>query len=329
MSRPSIVIVTPALADANNGNWRTARRWAAMLRPRFDVQLVSDWQGGDEALMIALHARRSAAAATAWRKAHPSRPLLLALTGTDLYRDIDCDASARHSLAIADRLITLNTLGARALPPALRARCSVLLQSTPARARLAPPTRHLRALMIGHLRAEKAPDTLFDAVRRLRTRTDIRIDHIGGALDPALGEQARTLMRECPHYRWLGGLTHGDTLRRLARASVLVHPSRMEGGAHTVIEAVRCGVPVIASRIDGNVGLLGEDYDGCFEAGDAAALAACIGRARDDAGWLARLERQCAARAPLFAPERERAALVALVDGCLASFGPRHGVATA
>jgi len=173
MSRPSIVIVTPALADANNGNWRTARRWAAMLRAHYDVQLAGDWRGGDQALMIALHARRSAAAVAAWREAHPSRPLLLALTGTDLYRDIDCDASARHSLAIADRLIVLNALGARALPPALRARCSVLLQSTPARARGAPPARHLRALMIGHLRIEKAPDVLFDAVRRLRTRADI------------------------------------------------------------------------------------------------------------------------------------------------------------
>lgn len=328
MSRPSIVIVTPALADANNGNWRTARRWAAMLRPRYDVRLASGWQGGDEALMIALHARRSAVSVAAWREAHPSRPLLLALTGTDLYRDIDCDASARHSLAMADRLITLNALGALALPPALRARCSVLLQSTPARAPLAPPTRHLRALMIGHLRAEKAPDVLFDAVRRLRARADIRVDHIGGALDPVLGEQARALMQDCPQYRWLGGLAHGDTLRRLARASVLVHPSRMEGGAHTVIEAVRCGVPVIASRIDGNVGLLGEDYDGYFEVDDAAALAACIARARDDAGWLARLDRQCAARAPLFAPERESAALAALVDGCLASFGPRRDAAT-
>ena len=179
------------------------------------------------------------------------------LTGTDLYRDIDTDADARQSLAVAQRLVVLNEVGPWRLPPALRDRVTVCLQSaTPRRAR-AKTTRHLRALMVGHLRDEKQPQTYFDAARALAHRSDILFDHIGGGLDPALAEQARALAAQQPRYRWLGALPHAATRARIAAAHVLVHPSRMEGGANAVIEAVVSGTPVLASRIDGNVGLLG------------------------------------------------------------------------
>ena len=87
----------------------------------------------------------------------------------------------------------------------------------------------------------------------------------------------------------------------------------MEGGANVVIEAVRSGVPVLASRIDGNVGLLGADYDGFFPVGDAAALAALMRRFVADAAFAAHLGAQCARREPLFRPARERRAVRALV----------------
>lgn len=320
------MIVTPALADANNGNWQTARRWAAMLSATHPVDLVAGWpptpgqlaQASPEpALMIALHARRSAASIAAWRQAHPAAPLVVALTGTDLYRDIDADASAQRSLELADALVVLNELGAQRLPKALRPKCRVVLQSCSARQPLARTGRHLRALMVGHLRAEKDPQTFFDAAQRLQGRPDILLDHVGRALDPALGERAAALAIAQPQYRWLGGLAHEATRRRIQAAHVLVHPSRMEGGAHVVIEAVRSGTPVIASRIDGNVGLLGADYAGYFEAGDGAGLARLIEQARDDAGMLEGLRRQIDERAPRFSPEAEAGALVRLVDGLL------------
>lgn len=313
MHRPPIVIVTPALADANNGNWQTAHRWARMLRPAYRVRLASEWTAGDEALMIALHARRSAASVAAWRAAYPQRPLLLVLTGTDLYRDIDVDASAQRSLALADRLVVLNERGADRLPAALRPRCRVVLQSCPARRVLTKPTRHLRALMVGHLRDEKDPRTYFRAARRLAARRDILLDHAGAALDPALGAEAAALAAAQASYRWLGALPHALARRRIQAAHVLVHTSRMEGGAHVVIEAIRSGTPVLASRIDGNLGLLGADYEGTFDVGDDAALATLLERARDDADMLARLRQQVVRRAPLFAPDAERAALHGLV----------------
>ncbi len=327
MNRPQIVIVTPALAAANNGNWQTARRWAAFMERDYQVRVVGDWPAGssddDPALLIALHARRSAPSIAAWRAAHPQRPVLLVLTGTDLYRDIAVDAAAQRSLQIADRLVVLNELGMRGLPPALHAKTRVCLQSSPARQPRAKTARHLRALMVGHLRDEKSPQTYFDAARRLAARPDILLDHIGSGLDPRLAAAAQALAAAQPRYRWLGGLTHGATRARIQAAHLLVHASRMEGGAHVVIEAVTSGTPVLASRIDGNVGLLGAGYGGYFDPGDSAGLAALLQRARDDATLLPRLRAQCQARAPLFEPARERATLLALVADSLQTAGPR------
>jgi len=323
--RPSLVIVTPGLADANNGNWQTAHRWARMLAAQHRVTLTDRWpmdgqtggQAGDEALMIALHARRSAPSMAAWREAHPQRPLLLVLTGTDLYRDIEQDAAAQASLDHADALVVLNSLGRQHLPPPYRAKCQAVLQSCSARRTLPKTGRHLRALMVGHLRDEKDPLTYLRAAERLAHRADIHLDHIGGVLDPALGAAAQALAARRPRYRWLGALPHGAVRRHIQQAHVLVHASRMEGGAHVVIEALRSGTPVIASRIDGNLGLLGTDYTGTFPVGDDAALAALLLQARDDADMLPDLKRQGDLRAPLFTPEAEAATLRRIVAGLL------------
>lgn len=331
MQSSSVVIVSPALADANNGNWQTARRWQRMLAPHHAVRVVRAWPdakaGAGDDVLLAMHARKSAASAQAWARTHGPHGLAVVLTGTDLYRDIHADAQAQATLALAQVLVTLQDLGPRQLPDALRPRARVILQSTPARQRVVRTTRHLRALMVGHLRDEKDPLTLMAAARLLRdgppSAVPIRIDHIGDALDPALGAAAHATMRECPAYRWLGGLPHEATRRRMQRAHLLVHASRIEGGAHVVMEAIRGGTPVLASRIDGNLGMLGGDYAGCFEASDAAGLAAllrrCAAGLADPAAdsLLARITRQCERRAPLFDPDRERAAVLRLVADLL------------
>jgi putative glycosyltransferase (TIGR04348 family) len=322
--RKSIVIVTPALADANNGNWQTARRWARLLSSAYRVRLAAAWNGGDEDLMIALHARRSAASIRAWREQRGPAPLAVVLTGTDLYRDIAIDADAQRSLQLADALVVLNSHGAERLPTALRPRAQTVLQSCPARRTLAKPARHLRALMVGHLRDEKDPRTYWRAAERLSARGDLLFDQIGGALEPALGEEAARLAQCHPRYRWLGPLPHAQVRRRIQAAHVLVHASRMEGGAHVVIEALRSGTPVIASRIDGNLGLLGDDWPATFEVGDDAALATLIERARDEPAMLADLQRRAIDRAPLFSPEAERAALMRVVRGLIEAHPERR-----
>ena len=117
----------------------------------------------------------------------------------------------------------------------------------------------------------------------------IRVRHIGAALDPTLGEAARELARGEPRYRYSGPLPHGLARAALRSAHLLVHPSIVEGGANVIVEAVTAGTPVVASRISGNVGMLGADYAGYFEPGDAAALAERLVQALEDPRALARL----------------------------------------
>ncbi len=331
MHKPRVLIVTPALANANNGNWQTAWRWASFLRGQFDVSIAQDWQGEPFDLMLALHARRSAESIAAWAEAHPGagRRLGVVLTGTDLYRDIRTDTSAQASLAWADHLVVLQECGPDSLPLALRAKTRVIFQSCSRRQTVTKPERHLRALMVGHLRDEKSPETLFRAARLLRGEDGILIDHIGEPLDAGLGHLARQTAATCPHYRWLGGVAHEGTRRRIQQAHVLIHASRMEGGAHVVMEAVQSGTPVLASRIDGNVGMLGRDYSGYFEHGDAQGLVDLLRQCRAgqtassklpkfrERRLLPQLARQCAQRAPLFEPARERVALIGLVHDLL------------
>jgi len=317
MSRPSVCIVTPALAAANNGNWQTASRWARMLRSHYRVELLGEWHGEPADAMIALHALRSADSIARWSQAPRRGPLVVALTGTDLYRDILVDARAQRSLTLADRLVVLHERAVDDLPPAHRAKAVACFQSTPARAPAAKTARHLRVVMVGHLREEKAPQTYFEAARRLAGREDIRLDHIGAALDPAFGREALALQQACPGYRWLGALPHEATRRHIQRAHALVHTSRIEGGAHVVMEAICSGTPVLATRISGNVGMLGRDYAGYFEPGDGAGLATLLERCRNVPAILRALREQCAARAPLFEPAREQAGLLDLVHELL------------
>jgi hypothetical protein len=89
---PRIIIVTPFLADANNGNWRTAHRWQLLLADQFTVIVQGDWQGEECDALIALHARRSAPVIQRFRESRPHMPLIVVLTGTDLYRDLACAA---------------------------------------------------------------------------------------------------------------------------------------------------------------------------------------------------------------------------------------------
>ncbi len=323
------MLVTPALADANNGNWRTAQRWARLLAPEYRVRLAAGWSPGVDAepfpglsasprAMIALHARRSATAIQAWHQARPRLPLVVVLTGTDLYRDIAVDADAQQSLQLADRLVVLNDRGLDALPSAFHHKTVVCLQSSPARQTLPKTPRHLRALMVGHLREEKCPQTYQQAAELLAGRRDVLLDHIGTALDPELGAQATACALRLPNYRWLGGLPHALVRRHIQRAHVLVHASRMEGGAQVVIEAITCGTPVLASRIDGNLGLLGAGHPGTFDVGDSAGLAGLLEQCRDDAAMLPALQAQCASRAQLFSPAHERQTLLDLLKPLLA-----------
>lgn len=324
MTRPRIAIVSPAAASDNNGNWQTASRWARMLDPHYRVEVCRGWpapEAPEPDLLVVLHARRSAAALAAFRAAFPERPAVLVLTGTDLYRDIDTDPAARASLERAHALVVLQEAALARLPAALRRKARVIHQSAPALAPAARSESQVEVCMIGHLRLEKDPLTFMRAAALVQDRR-VRLLHVGAALAPELAQAARETEAASPCYRWLGPLPHEQARARLAACRAMVIASTMEGGANVIIEAVTSGVPVLASDIEGNRGMLGADYAGYFPVGDAQALAARIDRLAGDPGFDALLRRQCAARAPLFAPAAEQAALADLVDNLLRARAP-------
>jgi len=311
-----IALITPAGARSRNGNRHTALRWAAMLRSLgHSVRVAIRWDGRPADAMIALHARRSHASIADYRERCPEKPLVVALTGTDLYRDIRKDRDARASLALADRLVVLQDMGRLELARGLRRKVRVVYQSAPTPTPATRPSRTFRIAVLGHLREEKDPFRAAAALAHLRDLPDIEIVHLGQALSRDMEREAKRLMHADARYRWLGGMPHGVALRWLAASHLMVLSSRMEGGANVVCEASAARVPVIASRVSGNIGMLGRGYPGYFRLGDEQELARLIRRAALDPAFYARLKRLTAARRPLFLPSAERAGLRALLAG--------------
>ncbi|MEK6211918.1 MAG: selenoneine biosynthesis selenosugar synthase SenB [Pseudomonadota bacterium] len=317
MLLPKIEIVTPYAADANNGNWRTAARWARLLRNHCNVIVQSDWRPGrhaeDADCLIALHARRSHAAISDWRGRYHGKPLVVVLTGTDLYRDLPDDAQARESLRLADRLIVLQEDAPRFLPRGERAKARVVYQSAYTLKPAEKKSRRLNCIQVGHLRAEKDPLTALAAWDNLPAQEPIFLLHVGGALDRELGRAARAFAHRERRYRWVGEQPNAWTRQAIKRAHLLLVPSIMEGGANVIVEAVTAGTPVLASRMSGNVGMLGADYAGMFPVGSARALAGLLRQCRAEPAFYNRLVSQCRVRSALFRPARERASLLGVI----------------
>jgi putative glycosyltransferase (TIGR04348 family) len=306
-----ISLVTPAGPGLRNGNRHTALRWAAFLRAAGHRVAVSiEDLASDADLLLALHARRShASIADFWRR-NPAKPIVVALTGTDVYRDIRTSPEARESLELAHRLIVLQPKAAEELPDTLRHKVRVVVQSSATRLRHAPAQGRFRLSVIGHLRAEKDPMRTLRALAWI-PEEKLEVVHLGAPLDTSLEAEARRGMQAEPRYRWLGGVPHARALRWLASSHAMVISSRLEGGANVVCEALRIGVPVLASRIPGNVGLLGERYPGYFSVGDERALARLLARAAGDREFYKALQRSVAGLRPQVDPKSEARALLA------------------
>jgi glycosyltransferase involved in cell wall biosynthesis len=168
--------------------------------------------------------------------------------------------------------------------------------------------------VIGHLREVKDPFRAAQAARLLPASSRIRVVHLGAAETPQWAAMARAEMKLNPRYVWRDDRPRAEVRRLFGRARAMVLSSLSEGGANVISEAIVAGVPVLASRIDGSIGLLGRDYPGYFSVGDTAALAQLLHRIETRPKFLARLRRAIARRAPLFRPAREKAAWRLLLD---------------
>jgi putative glycosyltransferase (TIGR04348 family) len=304
----NICLVTPAPPGSRKGNRITAERWAVFLRELgHSVEIMEEYRGQECALLIALHAFKSHSSTRRFRDARPTDPLVLGLTGTDLYGDIHTRPEAVESLTLATRLVVLQPLGKVMLPANVQDKVRVIYQSVQMPPSTEPPrTDVFEVCVMGHLRPVKDPLRTALAARLLPVNSRIQVVHIGGALSEDLAEQARAEAARNPRYHWLGELPQNQALGVLSRCRLLSLTSESEGGANVISEAVVAGVPVISSHIDGSIGLLGEDYPGYFPVGDTQALADLLSRAERDGKFYNTLRDRCARLQPLFDPAREK-----------------------
>lgn len=257
--------------------------------------------------MIALHAQRSFPAVQAFRQKHPQAPLVVALTGTDLYGNLESSVEGMCSLELASRIVVLQSLGVEVVPESVRPKVRVIYQSFE---HPSPSSRReescFQACQLAHLRAVKDPLLVAYAVRELPASSRIQVKHAGAVLDPDFDGQVEEEQRTNPRYQWLGPLAHEAAIDLLSRSQVLVLTSQLEGGANVVSEAIAVGTPVISSLIPGSVGILGADYPGYFAVGDSAALREQLLRAESGDGFYRELQQWVAKLRPLVSVARER-----------------------
>lgn len=310
-----ITLVTPAPAQIHTGNRTTADRWARLLRELGnEVNVQRDWNGEQCDLLIALHARHSFTAMQRFREKHRRAPLILALTGTDIYDDLVKDAEATRSLDLATRIVVLQELAVGAVPESARGKVNVIYQSA-GRPAISPPREEgcFQVCVLAHVRRVKDPLRAAYAVRELPASSRIRVKHAGAVLDPEFEVQVEGEQRTNLRYRWLGPLTHEKAVDLLARSHVLALTSHLEGGANVVSEAIAVCTPVISSLIPGSVGILGKEYPGYFPVGDSVALREQLQKAESNDGFYRDLQDRVARLRPLVSADREREAWSALL----------------
>lgn len=304
-----IQIVTPATAGSTYGNRITAVRWARLLKHLgHRVSITQTYDGTAADLLVALHARRSYQSIKRFQQKNPGLPIVVALTGTDVYRDLETDPRTTESLEIASSIVTLQPKALERLKRRIRAKARVIYQSVERRKKARSSLRsakHFDVCVIAHLRPVKDPFRAALAARLLPPTSRVRILQIGKAMTGSMFKRAQAETVRNPRYRWLGELSKSRAESYLVRSRICVLSSRLEGGANVLSEAIVAGVPVLASRIDGNVGILGDDYPGLFDVGDTRALAKLLDRAETDATFLDELRSRTKRLAFLFEREGE------------------------
>jgi glycosyltransferase involved in cell wall biosynthesis len=256
-----ICLWTPAPAGSRRGNRITSLRWTRLLRSRgVRVKHTNQARPVEGKILLALHAVKARDVLLQWTRG----PRVAVLTGTDL--NGEQQKLALDTLQHVDAIVALQPLDRQRLPPALHRKTRVILPSVSLPKNLVWNPGQVRvACSVGHLREVKQPLCLPQALDFAPNWSGL---HIGGELEPGWGARLRRYKR----FRWAGEMTHFQTLRTLSQCRCFVIASESEGCSNALCEALALGMPVLASDIPGNRGLLGAEFRGYFPVGDARAL---------------------------------------------------------
>ena len=303
-----INLITPAKKHSRNGNRTSAIRWAGFLRKNgHKVEINTKYDGSPCDLMIALHARHAAPAINLYRLRYPNGPLVVALGGTDVNTFLKSEPKTTlNSMEHADALVCLHNQVGEKLPNHLIRKLYVIYQSAkplPSPRKLSK--RNFDICVVGHLRQEKDPLRAALAVRLLPKASRVRLFHLGKAHNDDWAHAAIKEQSQNFRYHWLGDVPGWRVRRELTKTCLMALTSNQEGGANVISEAIVAGVPIVASNIPGNTGLLGMDYPGLYPLGDEHALAKIFLQAEDDPAFLKRLENTCNLLRPKFLPKCE------------------------
>jgi glycosyltransferase involved in cell wall biosynthesis len=112
----------------------------------------------------------------------------------------------------------------------------------------------------------------------LEEHPETRFSIAGDVLEPDYYQQLEGLVRDLglgDRFQFTGGVR--DTLQHLQQADLFVLPSRSEGFSNAILEAMACGLPVIATDVGGNAEAVQDGVNGfVIKAEDTKALAARI-----------------------------------------------------
>jgi glycosyltransferase involved in cell wall biosynthesis len=263
-------------------------------------------------------------AISAFRERHPTRPIVVVATGTDLYKDLPVGTpEPLEAMRLADAIVVYQEASASDVPDVYRSKVITIWKSVdlpmldhpPA----PPPRSPITFTVLAHLRDVKDPFLPVAALGSIGAGNDLRIDHFGAALDPELIAQAQEWMTREPRYHWWGQRPRDQVAEIIASSHATINSGRAEGGSNSVCESIVLGTPVLATAIPANIGFLGEDYLGYFPPGDVSALADLLTACADpDQSLLEALGAQVRQRAPRFHPESEATGWRSLLDTLVA-----------
>lgn len=310
-----IIISSAYSLDSQKGNSITAQRIAKLLElAGHNTEAVCSGTLPVSDVLIALHATKTLHHSRSFKRQNPRGNLIIYLTGTDLYRELPAgNPEFFEALEIADSLVVSQPTSLHSIPAAYRHKSHVVTASVdlPEITPVTSPEQPSLAL-VGHLRSVKNPFLLTHALALLPDLA-VQAYSIGESREEAMSATARKWEQREPRYQWLGNLPHSTTLGWMQKVTATLNTSHLEGGANSVAESIVLGTPVLASRIEGNVGMLGDDYLGYFTPNSPTELAALIQRTLTDSDFLNTLKEQTVKRQALFSTESEVQGWLALL----------------